>query len=513
MKQTDSQVGKESSLQSPAGELAETVADRPAQISPSSIEGHNRSLFEQVPLMCFVVDAQGTVLRVNRQGAEELGYRPEELLGRSVLGVFRPEDHSAVLRHLADCLSAQWIPKSWELQKIRKDGTLLSVNEFARTTKDAEGNIQIFIACENITDRKQAEAALRESEARFRTLIETAGAAIVGLSPEGHIRAWNRAAEQLYGWPKTEVIGKDYFELFLPESVRQGVIADFQKVLRGEPTREFENPVRTRDGQERLLSWNVDRLTGDRGEPIGVIAVGQDVTERKRAADDLRHSHEQLRDLTARLLSDLEEERTRISRDVQDQLGQILTALNLDIEWVRERLSSAPPTVRDRLRVMAGLVETMGQSVRTICTALRPVVLDQLGLLPAIARQAAEFQARTGVTCEINCLLQRVNLDSERSTALFRMCQEILTNVARHANATAVTIAVSEEFGHLALKVRDNGRGISDAELADPKSLGLRGLRERAMAFGGTVTIRGSRGEGTAITATMPQSEAMSAEQ
>jgi PAS domain S-box-containing protein len=381
MKQTDLQVDKPSSPQISTEALAEKVADRQPHIPPSSLEGQDQHLFEQLPLMSFVVDPHGTVLRVNRQGAEELGYRPEEILGRSVLAVFHPEDHPTVLGHLSRCFNAHEAHKSWELRKIRKDGTLMWVREFARATKDEKGIPQILIICKDITDRKRAE-------------------------------------------------------------------------------------------------------------------------------EDLRRSHEQLQDLTARLHSALEEERTKISREIHDQLGRILTTLKLDLGWVRERLSSAPPTVRDRLRAMAGLLETMGQSMHAICTTLRPIILDQLGLLPAIDRQAAEFQARTGVACKINLLLQRANVDPERATALFRMFQEILANVARHAEATAVTIAVSEKAGQLVLDVHDNGRGVSERELADPKSLGLRGLRERAMAFGGTVTISGNPGDGTTVSVTMPLGEA-----
>jgi signal transduction histidine kinase len=221
---------------------------------------------------------------------------------------------------------------------------------------------------------------------------------------------------------------------------------------------------------------------------------------------ELRSSQEQSRALAARLQAVREEERTRIAREIHDELGQALTGLKLDLSWVKKRLpdtDKAAP-LRERIAAMAQLIDTTLQSVRKIITELRPGVLDHLGLPEALAWQAREFARRAEINCELLMLPEHLAWDEDRSTAIFRIFQEILTNVARHANATLVTISLHEVAGLLVLEVRDNGRGITPPEIADPRSLGLLSMRERARLLGGTVHLRGAEGEGTTVTVWIP---------
>ena len=237
---------------------------------------------------------------------------------------------------------------------------------------------------------------------------------------------------------------------------------------------------------------------------ISARQLAAEIGERQEAMEQLKRSHAQLRDLAARLESVREEERTRIAREIHDELGQTLTGLKLDIGWVKQQSHQIPAQMLEKLDCMSKLADTTIQTVRNIATELRPIVLDTAGLLPALEWYATEFQSRTRIQCQLNFLLRQVRLDQDRSTAVFRIFQEILTNIARHANASGVSIMVRESAGKLVVEVSDNGRGITEEELSNPKSLGLLSMRERAALVGGQTTIDGMRGRGTRVKVLMP---------
>ena len=234
-------------------------------------------------------------------------------------------------------------------------------------------------------------------------------------------------------------------------------------------------------------------------------ALVQEIRERTAAEAHLKASEENLRALAAHLQSVREEEWTRIAREFHDQLGQELTALKMDASWIASRLPRNARALRERAQAMSDQIDTTVQSVRQIVSRLRADVLDQLGLAAALEWQADEFQRRSGIRCHVTLPAEDVQLDAARSTALFRICQELLTNVARHANATRVEVAVRPEGGRIVLAVEDNGRGIDGEAVASPKSLGLMGVRERVLPFGGRVDVDGARGTGTLVRVTVPR--------
>ena len=210
------------------------------------------------------------------------------------------------------------------------------------------------------------------------------------------------------------------------------------------------------------------------------------------------------RTLAAHIEAVREEERTRISREIHDELGQSLTGLKMDLSWLDRKLSDPKHKVslrllHEKIESMKDLVDATVQSVRKISTELRPGILDDLGLTAAIEWQASDFQSRTGIACRFESLPEDVSLDEKSSSAVFRIFQEILTNVARHAEATQVDIDLKEEAGKLILEVRDNGRGITERESGNAKSLGLLGMRERAFLLGGEFHISGVPTHGTTV--------------
>ncbi len=228
------------------------------------------------------------------------------------------------------------------------------------------------------------------------------------------------------------------------------------------------------------------------------------LTDRKRAEEELQTSREQLRELSRWTQSAIEEERKRIAREIHDELGQELSLLQLDLGLLGEQLPGGERDQLARIESMTASIDSAIRSVQKIATDLRPTLLDDLGLGAAVEWAVKEFQKRTSVPCSIAIDPPDLRLDQERSIALFRILQEGLTNVLRHARASNVDITLTKSGGNVVLQIRDDGRGISPRQIRDSKSVGLTGIRERVRPWGGSVTIRGIPGKGTEILITVP---------
>jgi signal transduction histidine kinase len=239
-------------------------------------------------------------------------------------------------------------------------------------------------------------------------------------------------------------------------------------------------------------------------------ALVQEIRERTAAEKDLRSSQESLRALAAHLHSVREEEWTRIARDFHDHLAQALTGLKMDLSWIVSRLPNESQALRERAQSMSDLIDATMQSVQQMVSRLRLDILDELGLTAAIEWQAQEFQRRSGLRCHVSLPVETLQLDQERSTALFRIFQELLTNVARHSGATRVEVALRNESGRVVLCVEDNGRGIEAEVARSPKSLGLVGVRERVLPYDGRVEVQGTRGKGTVVKVSVPRGRGFS---
>lgn len=259
-------------------------------------------------------------------------------------------------------------------------------------------------------------------------------------------------------------------------------------------------------GKPRWFVARVTRFAGN--DPVRAVVAHENITERKRAQEKLRRSQEGLRKLAAHVERVREEERARIARTIHDDLGHAITDLRLDLGWLSRRLAEAGFTgrtsIRRRIAVMSRRAEASAETVRGIATELRPAVLDALGLTAAIEWQIRKFQQRTRIRCELNTAGDLPRLDAAQSTAMFRVFQEILNNIVQHAQASRVRVQLTVIQGLLVLRVGDNGRGITEAEVSSPAALGLLGMRERAGALGGGVTIARAPGRGTLVTVSIP---------
>jgi PAS domain S-box-containing protein len=352
-----------------------------------------------------------------------------------------------------------------------------------------------------------ANTALEESRARAAGIIASAMDAIVTVEQDGRILLFNAAAEQMFRAPAAQWIGRPIDEL-LPERLRGGALWWRVKgITSSELGARGAVAGRRVDGEEFPIEASVSRIEIAGRELVTIIL--RDITERQRAETALRQVSKQMRALALRLEHIREQERTRIAREIHDVLAQELTRLKIDLVWLGRR-TGKPIDEATRALMGTRITEALAQAdvaistVQRIATELRPVILDSLGLSAAVEWQAEDFARRTGIACHARTPGAALTLDRERATALFRILQESLTNVARHAHASHVDIQLASGAGYVALTVRDDGRGIAVVELADPFAIGLAGMRERAQAFGGTVEIAPAGAGGTVVAVRLP---------
>ena len=283
-------------------------------------------------------------------------------------------------------------------------------------------------------------------------------------------------------------------------------------IAQGYRLQNFEAVEEDSAGQRKYFSSNVMGIVMN-GHLLRVWGTRVDETERKRAGEEVERSRQQMRALVARLQSLREKERADIAREMHDVLGQGLTGLKIDLAQLAKRLpqskkkSARGGTVAERLRSATQLLDETINAVKVLSTELRPGVLDKFGLAAAVEWQCQEFERRNAITCECHLADEEVSLETERSTALFRILQEALTNVARHARAEHVVVELKAHERTLCLSVQDDGQGITGDEISDPASLGLLGMRERAEMNGGEFNVEGERGGGTIVRVQMPLGE------
>ena len=356
----------------------------------------------------------------------------------------------------------------------------------------------------DISKRKRAEEALKESEERYRIAIESSNDA-VAISKNGLRVYINRRFLEMFGYGKAEeVLGKPVGDVIHPED-RQRIVKMNLKRQTGEiPPSKYEFRGIRSDGSVMHLESSGSRIIYG-GEPASLVYV-RDITDHKRAEAQLRDSGERLRALAARLQAIREEERARVAREIHDELGQALTCMKIDLWQIREESSLdlvGKDAVLLKIEGLLGFIDATVDTVRRIASDLRPSILDDLGLVPAIEWQLSDFQRRTGIICAFKKPGSLV-VDKAYSSALFRVFQESLTNIARHSEAEKVAITLRKTKGELVLAIRDNGKGIRESDVSGAASLGILGMRERVLPFDGHIHITGKPGNGTRVTVRIP---------
>lgn len=357
-----------------------------------------------------------------------------------------------------------------------------------------------------ITERKQIEDELRGQKEVLQKIFDHIPVMINFLGADNRIKLINREWVRTLGWTLEEI--REYHLDVLAECYPD--LRERQRALNfiASGSNEWgEFRTRVRDGRVIDTCWvNIQLSDGTR------IGIGRDITERKQVEAQLKASSEQLRALSNSVQAAREEERTRVARLIHDELGSAFTSLKWDLEALDKVVSqpadsAAVVEARAKIARMTKLADTMIETVRRIAWELRPSILDDLGLVEAIEWQAEQFQTRTGIVCRRNRLSEDVEFTEEQATAVFRIFQEALTNILRHARATAVEVTLMREGAGFVVTISDDGRGISWIEKS---GLGILGMQERALMVGGNVDIHGQEGAGTTITVRIPMGQVAS---
>lgn len=479
-------------------------------------EERYRSLVAALDEGIFLIDKHGVLLAANSTAEKILGMTVQEIKKRTLFdpnwdAVHEDESSFEVSDYPAVVTLRTGKALSNIVMGVRKpDGkqvTWISVNTQPLMREGESSPYAVVSSFSDITEQLRAQAELRKSEEHYRLLFEHSFAGIARLTTGGDMVECNEALAQMLGCNSPEELiatnqSKFYFDL----ADRQQLL---DRLIEQGSLHNYEVRMRRLDGSAVWTLVNASLLQSrDGGEPVleGVIL---DITERKLTEQKLEQLYEQSRALSARIETVREEERAHIAREIHDNLGQMMTGLKLDFSWLEKKISRVKDEklhqeVKPKFDEIAKLLEETIQTVRNIASDLRPGVLDTLGLREAIEWQVREFKLRTGVKCSVKLCQEPKDLPPQQATALFRILQELLTNITRHAKATSVRIEMTKTSEELRLSVSDDGIGITEEQIRNPKSLGLLGMRERAMILGGNLTISGHEGHGTIAKVQMP---------
>lgn len=358
--------------------------------------------------------------------------------------------------------------------------------------------IEMAIEKRNIKKEKiRAEIALKESEMRFRVLFEQALDGIIIVNEEGEIIDTNEKACTMMGYKKEELINHTMLNSFF---IDEPAIGSFQfKELKKGKTILAERKLKQKDGSPVNVELSAKLLPDQRYQ-----VIIRDITRRKNAETALNESNDQLRQLASHLQDVREEERASMAREIHDELGQQLTAIKLELSIVELKSEGGNPVVLQKIRSMAEMLNKTMKTVREMAAELRPGIIDDLGLVEAINWVGIEFEKRADVKVEFHPPGTAITIADNMAIALFRIYQESLTNIARHANASRVVSGLEKKDDKLVLSITDNGKGFNPASIGNKKTLGILGMKERALMIGGIYEINSKPGCGTTVLVSLP---------
>lgn len=469
-----------------------------AQEKLSASERRFRGVFENSPMGMVMVNKDGKILTINRAISDMSGYMEEEIIGKTYSDLTHPDDLEVSIQNFQKLASGEIDNYRLEKRYLHKDGHTVYSILYGYLVCDEQNNPQYMVAhIEDITKQKRAKDKLRESEERYRALTEVTTAIIWSTDESGSFVVPQPSWEKFTGQPWSESKGFGWTKKIHPDDIEH-ILATWEKSRREKSIHKESGRIWSanfkdwRDFEVRAVPLiNAD---GSLREWAGVIT---DITERKQA-------EKKLRKLANKMQLVREEERAAMSREIHDQLGQTLAFLKIDLSWILEHLSPKQKDIKERVLGDIVLMDQTLQAVRRISHNLRPIILDELGLEAAIEYQVEEFNQRMGKTCpcELELNAKKIGLDNKRDTAVFRVLQEALINVAQHAQANLVKVTLSTLESLLLLCVEDNGIGLDLTGKKD--TFGIIGMYERCHAIGGEFQIEVVDGGGTRIICSVP---------
>ena len=476
-----------------------------AQHALESVRARVGGIIESAMDAIISVDEAQRVVQFNA-AAERIFRWPRNAVIGQRLDMLIPERYRGMHRAHVErfgetAVTSRTMGSQMVLAGLRANGEEFPID--ASISQHVENGSKLFtVILRDVTERVKGEEMLSRSESRLRAILDSAMDAIITVDERQHIVLFNKAAEVVFQCPRDQAIGAP-LEWFIPQRFRGEHGAHVKRFGdTGQSSRRMGGAARVvmglrRNGEEFPIEASISTTT-ENGQRFFTVIL-RDVTDRARNEEALRKSREELREFSMAANSVREQEKSRIARELHDELGQALTALKIDVGFLKERLASQGGEVAMKLASMQVLLDGTVAAARRISADLRPLMLDDLGLVAACDWLVTNFTQRTGIHCEFTMGGGDLDLPDPYATAIFRVLQESLTNVAKHANASQVEATLTREGEQVTLAVRDNGKGFDMNDPRKPNSFGLLGLRERAYLLGGDASVSSAPGKGTTV--------------
>jgi len=467
-----------------------------------------RELFELSRDATYLLTADGHFIAVNQAWLNLFGYTPEEVQHLDPHDLYEvPAERDDILLPKLQLESAI---TDMEVRFKKQDGTGIDCLISLVAHRDRKGEmVAIHGVAHDITRQKKADRSLRESEARFRTLSENLDDTVARIDRDCRILYVNPALDRLSGQPHLEMVGHVLSDIpgFSSATLDATSDAIMHVFNTGRPL-SGSMDVQTHSGQ-RFIDWHISPERDDDGVLQTVLIHLHDVTALRETQEELRLAGERHRELSGHLQAAREHERTALARDLHDNIGQGLTALKFDLVSLKKQLQqeSRQKGAINRLEGITTMLDTLALDVRQLSTELRPGMLDDLGLCAAMEWQVNSFVERTGIQCELSLPENDAQIPPTHAIVLYRVLQELLTNIARHSKATSARASLFMNEDSITLEIADNGIGISSSGVETSDSFGILGIRERLRPIEGEFTISGKRHKGTVATVRLPLTE------
>jgi PAS domain S-box-containing protein len=450
------------------------------------------------------VHQEGRIVFVNDKFTRIHNYSPEELIGKNDLLLVHPNDRDYVEKRNEKCLRNLFSTCRFRVRGLTKDGRSV-YHDVNISSIEYQGKPAILGNIQDISYQIRKVNKWEESDQFASVLLDNSPTPITVINPDTTIRYVNPAFQELTGFAASYIIGiKTPYPWWIKETVQEHI-----KILKGRMSGGkdiYEEVFHKKNGREFCVEIH--------STPVYInkrfryyLSIWMDITERKSAEERLKQINEQLHNLSAYLEHIRENERAEIARELHDELGQIISVLKMDLFWLKKRISTEQKELIEKITDMSTLTDDTIVRIKRIYTELRPHVLDELGLVDAARAMFNEFKNKSGVKGEVNIEIKDGNIEREISTSVFKILQEALTNVYRHANASEINVDIKQNSNQIVLKVQDNGRGITQDQIFNARSFGLTGMKERAHLWGGNVSISGVNSKGTTVIATIPLSK------
>ncbi|HWJ27945.1 MAG TPA: PAS domain S-box protein [Flavisolibacter sp.] len=464
------------------------------------------SAINTLPGIFYLIDENRKYLKWNKNFEVITGYNAREIEHMDPLDFF-PADHQHIIDEGMYMVFNREGVRDAEVDVLTKDGRRIPFYLNGKII-NYEGRYCLIGVGINISDRKRAEDELAAAYLRLSNHVENTPLAVIEWDEGLFIRRWSKRAEEIFGWDAAEALRKNMnateFAIIYEED-RPEVEHAFNQLITGVADRNVMQ-IRnyTNEGDIIFCEWYNSVLRDNQHNVVTILSLIHNVTERKRAEQTLNQSYEEIRLLTKNLQDIRESEQTRIAREIHDELGQQLTVLKMDVSWLNKKLEKQDDAIRQRIRDLLDILDGTVKSVRRICAELRPSLLDDLGLVAALEWHLEEFEKRSGIRTELRADEYDWPLSNDIKIGLFRIFQESLTNIARHAGATHIAIEIKIANQVLVMRIEDNGKGFDREEIRKKKTLGLVGIEERSAMIGGQCIITSKIGEGTVVEIKIP---------